>query len=556
MPLYFGNQTVTKQLFTQQLVDSPPPVIAIDTETISVKERWPLTFSIAVSPDEAWTFDCYPDVEREVELILPLLRNPAIKKVYHNASFDMRAMPLIAEIDRSNIADTLVMARILGYSPANLEFLGPIIGKIIEPAGDTLARFSAKTMLDVPAVDRARKCSNDAKATLGLYYKFLPDTLQKVSQEYLDVESRVIPVLIDMGLKGLRIDQVERAKLESKARADVEFYRKLCTECEQGEFNPASNQQVGYILAKRGNWLPFTKSKKSLKTDEETLEFLDDPMAAVVLNFRKMSKALNTYIEPLGKEDRLFTEYYLDTDVGRTSSRNRNIQNIPDGQKPPYLNMRTMIMPDSGTFTSGDYSQEHLYILAYNSGDEAMRRVYENGEYGGDIHQYAAEQMGIPRKIAKTVNYAVVYGADAHTISVQSKNRNIKQCSKFLDSWFETFKGAAQWIKEAQTYGLRHNWSLPTLFGRSIKLPDETNWRGDIDLEAKKRKAVNFPILGSDGEVIKRALLICREKNLPLALQVHDSITCDGDITFPVDELEHIAPVRIPFVVSKSERWQ
>ena len=552
MPLHFGSQSVSRELFTQQLIDSPPSVIAIDIETISLKERWPLTLAIAVSPTEAWTFDCYPEPERELSLIAPLLKNPAIKKVFHNASFDMRALPLIPwleESDRSNIADTIVMARLLGNTAVALQFLATQVGRPAEPASETLARFNAKTMLEVPVKDRAIKCANDAMVTLALYEKFLP----LIDQAYFDVEMKVIPILIDMGLRGIKIDHAELDRLETKVLGEVAYYRKLCD--EEG-FNPASPQQVGYILAKRGSWLPFTRSKKSLRTDEETLEFLDDPMAAIVLNFRKMNKAYGTYIKPLKTEDRFTTEYYLETDVGRTNSRNRNIQNIPDGQKAPYLNLRSMFVPDSGTYCTGDFSQEHLYILMYNSGDRAMKRVYEEGEYGGDIHQFAAEEMGIPRKIAKTINYAVVYGATAHTISVRAKIKDIKKCSDFLDRWFRTFRDAAEWIRAAQDYGIRTGWSLPTLFGRSIKLPDEVNWQGNIDIEGKKRKAVNYPILGSDGEVMKRALIICREKNLPLAIQVHDSITIDADCEFPIEQLEHIAPVRIPFRVTKSDRWE
>jgi len=51
-------------------------------------------------------------------------------------------------------------------------------------------------------------------------------------------------------------------------------------------------------------------------------------------------------------------------------------------------------------------------------------------------------------------------------------------------------------------------------------------------------------------------LLICKKHNLPLAVTVHDSITCDGDIEFPIEELEHLAPVHLPFEVKKTLRWE
>ena len=130
----------------------------------------------------------------------------------------------------------------------------------------------------------------------------------------------------------------------------------------------------------------------------------------------------------------------------------------------------------------------------------------------------------------------------------------MRKCSKFLDRWFETYRDAAEWIKGAQEYGLQYGKALPTLFGRQISLPEEYTRYGEIDYEAMKRKAINYPILGSDGEVMKRAVIVCQ--HLPLAVIVHDNITADGDIDFPVETLETLAPVRLPFVVKKTERWE
>lgn len=136
------------------------------------------------------------------------------------------------------------------------------------------------------------------------------------------------------------------------------------------------------------------------------------------------------------------------------------------------------------------------------------------------------------------------------------KTKDIRWCSELIDDWFAAYPDAAEWIRAARRYGFEHGKSLPTLFGRQIAIQDEwTKW-GKINKDAMERKGVNYPILGSDGEVMKRALIICSEHNLPLAVQVHDSITCDGDIEFPVAELEAIAPVRLPFEVEKSERWK
>lgn len=544
--LHYGDLPTTKELFMQQLVDSPPPEIALDIETISLKERMPIGFGIAINPREAWYFTTYPENDPEIELVLPLLRNPKIKKVFHNAPFDLRGFPLIAEIDSTNIADTNVMARLLGRQETQLTVLSEEVGITgSTPAKEMLA--GGKTMLDIPHEDVAAHCAKDCQITIALYHKYIDD----INPEYFAVEMEAIPILIAMSLRGLKINQQDRADVQIKLETEVEFYRRICAE---DDFNPASNPQVGYILAKRGNFLPFTRTKKSYCVNEEQLEYLDDPLAAAVLNFRKANKLLTTYIRPLEHEDRIYTEYNLDAVVGRISSARRNLQNIPPATADSK-GVRYIFMPDSGCFTAGDYSQEHLRILMHFSGDREMERVYLHGDHNGDIHAKTARELNISRRLAKIVNFSIPYGGTPKTISQRAKIRDMKRCAHFLDEWFKTYKGAAEWCRGAQEYGLRHGKALPTLFGREIVIPEEMSAWGKVDVEAMRRKGVNYPILGSDGEIIKRALIICKNYDLPLSITIHDELVCDGDIEFPVEELENVAPMHIPFDVSKSDRW-
>lgn len=551
--IYSGNNEPTKELFRKQLVDSPPAIISVDVETISLEDKIPIGFSIAVSPDEAWYFRTYPEPDEEIELVRSLLNNPSICKVFHNAIFDLGVFPLIYDIDSSNIFCTNVAARLLGYQETKLPILtAELLGIGLATADGIMSEYGYKNMLEVPFEEVGKMCCSHSKATLGLYQVFA----DKVDAEYMSVEMRAIPILVRMSLRGLRINQHDREELEHKLEQEVAYYRSIC---EAENFNPASPMQAGYILAKRGNFLPLTKGKRQYKTDNDTLEFLDDPIASVVLNFRQVNTLLTRYIRPLADTDRIYTNYNLDARVGRISSSKMNLQNIP----PPDTNRkllpegtRYIFEPDSGCFSSGDYSQEHLRILAYLSDDRKMKQVYEEGEFEGDIHLKTAAEMGIPRKLAKTLNYAIPYGADSHTVSIQARIKDERKCQRFLESWFESFPDAAEWIRGAKEEGLKDGWALPTLFGRRIRVPEEISRFGKLDIAAMGRKCINYPILGSDGEVMKRALIICEDKDLPLAVTVHDSITCDGDISYPIDELENITPFRLPFIVKKTIRWE
>jgi len=553
--LYYGDGNAKERF--QHFLDNPPAAISIDVETVSLKERMPLGFAIAFSPYEAIYFQVHPEPPRELALLAPLLSNPRVCKIAHNAMFDLGVLPMVPmlpEIDRSNLWDTNVAARLLGRLETTLGILASddLSRYDVEDASSIIRRYKVGgTMLDVPPEEVATKCQKDARAAYALYLKYLPEIMDKYPS-YFQVEMSVIPILIDLSLRGILIDQQARATLEAQYEDEVEFYRRQVV--SYGVDNPGSSQQVGYVLAKRGNFLPFTRSRKQLSTREAALEFLSDPMAAAVLGYRKKSKFLSTYLKPLAGEERFYTEYYTDTVVGRLNSRNRNIQNIPPADRQSGdPGARFMLLPDNGMFTTGDYSREHLYLLAERTQDRDMLRVLRDPDpKKADIHQHTADKMRVPRKLAKTLNFAVAYGATAKTISEQAKIKDIGRCGRLLDDWFRTYKGVADWVTAVQREGLRTGWAEPTLFGRRIRIPEENE-------DAMKRKAVNYPILGSDGEVIKRAILLCARRGLGppvMAITVHDSITLDGDVQFPVEELENIPGFRIPFEVKQTWRWE
>ena len=555
MLTYFGNQQVSKELFYSQLVDNPPHIIAIDTETFSLKEKIPIGFAIATSPNEAWWFDSYPESDPEIELLASLLTNPNIRKVYSNSLFDLRVQPLIFHnfnVDETNIDDVLVFARLLGRTETSLARLAPEVGRTTQEAAVMLAEYGTKTMLGVPHDEVAAKCANDAMVTLALYHHLEPQLHSlDLSPDYLETERKVVPILVDMSLRGLKVDQDARLLMEKRMEADRAYYKGIC---EEYDFNPASGKQAGYILAKRGNFLPFTNGKKQYRTDEDTLELLDDPLATVILGFKRANSILTKYLYPLRDQERIYTSYGVDTEVGRTKSSDFNMQNIPSTKSRVGIDVRHILVPDSETFTTLDYSQLHLRFLMFQSGDKEMERVYYEGKDGGDIHVSTMNKIHKPRPIANIMNYLVAYGGDAYTLAKELKTRDLRWCSRLIDEWFAAYPDAAEWIRAARHYAVAHGKALPTLFGRQITVPQEYNKYGKLNTEAMERKGANFPILGSDGEVIKRALIICR--NMPLAVQVHDSITVDGDCEFPISELESFAPVRLPVEITKSETWE
>lgn len=537
MIAYFGPASFLdrESILSHLETFSDAKLIAVDVESVSLVNLAPVGLSIAVNPTEAFYFTMHPELDEAFPW--RMLTNPEVKKVFHNALFDLSVLDELG-LDETNIDDTMIMAR-LECMPSALSDLAAIHGIEAHSMSEYLGK--GQTVLDLDPGLVARKCCQDSLATIRVFHEMPSDT----DKEYYGVELSLIPLLIDMSNKGLMIDQDYRARLQAKLENDVEYFLGICS---QEGFNPASPQQVGYTLAKRNNLLPIRRRPNSktgkwemkIATGAEILEKLEDPLAAVILDYRKSSKLLSTYILPLAGHPRAFTRWHTDAITGRISSTKQNLQNIPPS-------IRGMFIPDGGVFTDWDASQIELRCLTYMSEDREMSEIFNTG---GDIHQATADFMGIDRKVAKNVNFAMLYGATVETIAETAHIPNIRRARQLRDMWFNKYTDAGRWITMQQQRGWEDGY-VETLFGRKIKLPIDVEKQSDI-----YRKAVNYPIQGSAAEIIKRVMLKC--KHLPLTLQVHDELVADGNVAEEVKSLplETVSPVRTPFSVRLMDRWE
>jgi len=549
---YYGENQPHSRTY-KELVESDPKLIAVDVETISLKERVAIGIGIAFTPDDSLYFVMFPEESPIVPL--QLLQDPSVTKVFHNAMFDLAALREY-EVDTTNVRDTNVMAHLLGYADSKLSSLAGIVGKEAHSAKELLDK--GKIMLDLPKETVARKCCQDCMATLALYHEFN----KHIDQQYFDTEMQLIPILLDMSYRGILIDQKVRGDVETALRREVEYQEELC----DGEgFNPSSPQQVAYTLAKRGAYsvfprIPFTNGGRSIRTDKDTLSKMIDPLAGLVLNHRDKAYLLSHYIKPWGDDDRAYCRYHLDAITGRPSSTERNMQNIPgrfrkDGSENVY-NCRGILLPDSGIWTDADWEQLEPRVLAHLSDDKEMQYIFSLPKYNpdgsrneeADIHLQVAMFMNIARKLGKTINLAMTYGATDETLMEQSGIKSLPRVRQLREMWGRKFPQAMDWIESRQEDALRTG-IAKTLFGRKIRLPSPE----EESLDGIRRKAVDYPCQGSAAEIHKRGLILC--KGMPMSLIVHDEILFDGKVELP-EGLDSIAPFRTPIAVKYLQRWE
>lgn len=378
-------------------------------------------------------------------------------------------------------------------------------------------------------------------------------SLTNVSQHpaYRDnymLDIQLMPILCKMGERGIKLRPIAMQAWDKQLSAEMLHYQDICA--NEG-FDPSKPQQVGFVLASRGNVLPLTRSGKQLKTDEDTLEELDDPLAQVVLSYRKAAKLRGTYIRPYYYPDtstwksRMYTHFRLDLATSRLASFDRNVQNIPPA-------VREIFAPDSGIWTWIDWSQIEMRIFAYLTQDPVMLDAYATGK---DIHTIT--QLALwpnsdsgddkYRKPAKTFNFAMIYDAGAPTLAKNTR-LPIDVCARHRRTWLDHYGIAKQWMYE------RANSDLPyaeTIFGRRLKVP--TIFEAH---ESHVRKCkINYPVQGSAAGVVARGMLMCDKLGYDFPIQVHDELVIDGDVD-PPEDLAHIYPeIDLPFKVSKSLVW-
>ena len=493
----------------------------------------------------------------------PLLENPAVLKVAHNAKYDCLVLsrPANGGIAVAPLDDTMCASYVLegGLHGHGLDELSQLHFehtniKYEEVCGKGKAQISfAEVGLDV-ARDYA---AEDADMTWRLHAELRPRLVQDhMATVYETLERPLIPVLVEMEGNGIRVDP----RILNDMSADF-AKRMVALESEihglAGEaFNVGSPKQLGEILFDKMGLAGGKKGKTgAYSTGAEVLEGLAAQgieLAAKVLDYRQISKLKSTYTDALVDEinpqtRRVHTSYSMvGAATGRLSSNDPNLQNIPirteEGRK-----IRTAFVAEEGNvLLSVDYSQIELRLVADIAGLETMRTAFRDGV---DIHaQTASEVFGIPldemtpetRRRAKAINFGIIYGISGFGLARQL---GIPQgeAQDYINAYFERFPGIRDYM-DAMKKRAHETGFVETRFGRKVHIR-AIREKNPAQRNFGERAAINAPIQGTAADIIKRAMVrlppALRRANAKarMLLQVHDELLFE----VPEDEVESTA---------------
>jgi DNA polymerase-1 len=542
---------------------------AVDTETTSQNPMVAslVGVSVAMEPHEAFYIPWghrYMGVPDQVpcnevlETLKPVLENPSIAKIGQNIKYDWTVLKRHG-IELAGVQfDTMLSSYLLNPSKRAhsldqiaLDFLNHKTISYSDVAGKGK---KAVTFDQVTLNQAVPYACEDADITLQAHQILWPqlESLQLTSL-YQQVEMPLVPVLMEMEMRGICLDQTKLTELSTYFSDQLQTLEQDIYALADETFNINSSQQLGRILFDKLE-LPVikkTKKKTGYSTDVEVLTRLADQheLPAFILRHRSMAKLKSTYVDALldqvdpdtGRIHTSFNQTVAAT--GRLSSSNPNLQNIPirteEGRE-----IRKAFIPQKGwTLMSADYSQIELRILAHVAQDAILIDAFHQGD---DIHaRTAGEVFQAPveavtdelRRQAKAINFGIIYGMSAFGLARELEIGQ-KMAQTYIDHYFERYSGVKTYM-DSTIAKARETQRTETLLGRLRLLPDIKSKNPNVRQFAE-RTAINTPIQGTAADLIKLAMIkvdnSLREHNLKtgMLLSVHDEIVFE----VPDDELE------------------
>lgn len=242
---------------------------------------------------------------------------------------------------------------------------------------------------------------------------------------FADVESKLIPMLLAMRLRGVPVDIEHTQKLLKVLIKKQEDGLAAIKDLTGVAPDVWASDSLATVFKKLGVKVPLTKKTKKPSFRKEWLEAQTHPVAKMIVDARHQDKFRGTFIEGYilnghvnGKIHAQFNQLKGDeggTVSGRFSSSLPNLQNIPVRTAEGKL-IRQAFIPEEGlTWWKFDWSQVEYRIIAHFAfatgqpgAEEIARRYIEDPD--ADYHQMVAELTGLARGPAKNLNFGLAYG--------------------------------------------------------------------------------------------------------------------------------------------------
>ena len=528
----------------------------------------------------------------DADITLRWLRNTLSsskrKVIFHNALYDVGWLRREGVDVKGQILDTIVAAPLINenrYS-YSLDNLGSHYcdekkdESLLQDAALAFGINPKSQMYKLPSKYVGPYGEQDAALTLKLWDKLKVEIAEQNLDKILDMECRLIPMLLEMRWRGVRVDE-EKAETVSKKlsieeqKIQVEIKRKYGS-----DVNLWANASLQKIFDKNDLWYPRTE-KGMASFQRDWLESHEHELPRLIIRARKLNKARTTFIDKMIKEHcfngRIHAEAHPmrndrgGTVSGRFSYSNPNLQQVPARDPEIGSLIRSLFIPEDGCqWGVFDYSQQEPRLTVHYASQMQLAgskdAVAEYTEKNADFHQIVADMANIPRKQAKTINLGLSYG--------MGKEKLIKELGlddTEAENLFQRYHAKVPFIRALQdqcarvamdrgyikTFAGRHcRFNLwEDRYKRTMPLPfEEAKERyGDTLKRSYTYKALNRLIQGSAADMTKLAMLDLWEEGIVPHLQVHDEVDISIENTLQgkriVEIMENCVKLTVPLLV-------
>jgi DNA polymerase-1 len=574
-------------------------LVSFDTETTSLDpmQAQLVGMSFAITPYQAAYLPVAhrgPDapVQLPLDVVLarlqPWLEDAGRAKVGQNLKYDMHVLAN-HDIRLSGVVhDTMLQAYILeSHLPRNMDSLAQ------RHLGEATISYESVTGKGVSQIGfdqvelklAAEYAAEDADITLRLHQNLYPrvHAVPKLDYVYRQIEMPLLPILWQIERNGVLLDSGLLDQQSHELGQAMLAMEQQAYELAGQPFNLNSPKQIQGILFDQLKLPVIKKTPGGVpSTDEDVLSQLaaDYPLPKILLEYRSLAKLKSTYTDKLPRmvnatTGRVHTSYSQAVAVtGRLSSVEPNLQNIPVKTAEGRRVREAFIAAPDCILVSADYSQIELRIMAHLSGDASLVKAFMED---ADIHSAtAAEIFGVAlaevsseqRRVAKTINFGLIYGMSAFGLASQLGLERAAAQS-YIDRYFARYPGVAAYMQRTRASAYEFGY-VETVFGRRLWLP-EIRSSNKHRRDGAERAAINAPMQGTAADLIKLAMIavagwLAREQmQTRIIMQVHDELVLEVpqvELNSVLENLSdlmcHVAQLNVPLQVGVGvgENWE
>lgn len=520
-------------------------------------------------------------------------------KIFHNAQYDVGWLRRMGHKVNGRIIDTMLVASLLdenrfSYSlnAVAFEYLGKTKSeKGLVQAATEFGLDAKSEMWKMPANFVGGYAETDAELTLDLWNYFSVELERSDLATVFNLETELLPCLIEMTWNGIRVDLDRADQTQKILRRDE---KQILAELKRHtglsvDIWSAQSLEVAF----KEQQLPYPRTEKGKPSF--TKEFLSQhthKVPQLIAKAREINKINGTFIKTIQQHavnGRIHSHINQvrggqgGTVTGRISMNNPNLQQIPNYGKGTATSVRNLFVPEEGQqWAAIDFSQQEPRILVhyaevYNQWQEGSVQLegvtefvesYKN-DPATDFHTLVAEMASIPRKQAKVINLAIMYGMGVKKLAeaLDLSPEDAKELTTKYHDRVPFVKGMQQALITRLNKQKTDEAYLRSLRGRRLKFDQ---WEPDsFELtksytrqEAEQKygrtrlkraytyKALNKLIQASAADMTKQAMVNVYKEGIVPLVQVHDELCCSvvekGEAMKIKRIMEEAIPLEIP----------